>query len=256
MALGDSGDGRDLYAKLPDFATQRADELGKMLVPFVEFTDAYGSLVSRAVLALGAVPPSTRQDVGVRDLMADAFDFLYECRRPLLEGRAHVAFPLSRRAYETLSLLSATYQDEKLALRWDSGGQIGNSEVRKALAKLPFSEDEMALRKEYSFLSNATHPNRGMIAERFLGESNEYVLGSIGPPHLIVVLESAIRLVDLWFWLGALAGFVAKEALARSDPTFGADYMAASKDAQELKTAMVSEFNRLLEEEVTEPESS
>jgi len=99
------GSGATLYRELAFFAETRRKELVSQLQPVISLMDSYGSLVARAVFALGTVPPKSRQDVVVRDLIADVFDFLYEWRRPLFEGRFHVAFPLARRAYESLSLL-------------------------------------------------------------------------------------------------------------------------------------------------------
>ncbi|MGA2403134.1 MAG: hypothetical protein ABSG91_15750, partial [Syntrophobacteraceae bacterium] len=96
--------GASLYRELAFFAESRRKDLLSQLQPVVSITDSYGSLIARAVFALGKVPPKSRQDAVVRDLIADVFDFLYEWRRPLFEGRFHVAFPLARRAYESLSL--------------------------------------------------------------------------------------------------------------------------------------------------------
>lgn len=242
-------EGRKLYRDLPTFATGRDQELRAMLTPFVDITDRYGELVSRAVLALGRVPPRNRQDAIVRDLLADVFDFLYEWRRPLLEGRVHVGYPLGRRSYESLSLLSAVLQDKDLATRWDSGKQIGNSQIRSALTSLPFYEDETSLRELYSFFSKGSHPNRDLVSERFLGEGNEYVLGSIGRPSLVLVLDSSISLLGLWFWFGALVAYVAREPLASSDAVFGSHYLETARDAQEISRWLADNYNRLLEQD-------
>lgn len=214
----------------------------------MDVTDRYGELISRVVVALGQRPPRNRHEAIVRDLIADTFDFLYEWRRPLLEGRLHVGIPLGRRAYESLSLLSTLFQDRELALKWDSGAQIGNAQIRKALSTLPFRESEESLRDLYRFFSQGAHPNRDLISERFLGEPNEFVLGSIGRPSLVLIAHSAIRLLGLWFWFGALTGFMAARPLARTDPAFGQDYLATAKFAQEVNEWLVSEYNRLIDE--------
>ncbi len=237
---------------LPLYAETRRKELLNQLQPVLDLADAYGSLVARATIALGTVAPKGRQEEEVRDFMADVFEFLYEWPRPLFEGRVQVSLPLARRAYESLSLLSACHQDASIARRWDSGKQIGNAEIRKALAKLPFPESEQAMRDLYKFFSKGTHPNRELIAERFLGDGNEFVLGSIGEPELVLVVDQCMHLVDMWFWFGALVGFLAKEELAKTDPSFGKDYMETATQAAEIKQWLVESFNKLLPERQAE----
>ena len=237
-----------MYGQLHEFAETRRSELTKRLHPTLEIADAYGVLVSRAVVALGEKAPASRQEVVVRDLIADVFDFLYEWPRPLFEGRLHVAFPLGRRAYESLSLLSACHQDTSIAERWDAGRQIGNAEIRKALANLPFHESEEALRELYRFFSLGTHPNRDLIAERFLGDGNAYVLGSIGQPSLIIVVDQCHHIVQMWFWFAALVGYVARQVLQESDATWGDDYLIVAAEAHRVAEWLVGYYNTLLEQ--------
>jgi len=247
--LGHLESGADLYRKIPYFAETRRKELSIILNRVISLAHSYGSLVARAVWALGNVPPKSRQDVVVRDLIADVFDFLYEWPRPLLEGRLHVAFPLARRAYESLALLAACFQDASIAERWDQGEQIGNAEIRKALSKMPFPESEESLKDLYKFFSKATHPNRDLIAERFLGDGNRFVLGSITQSGLLLVLDHSMHLVDMWFWFGSVVGFIAKEPLEESDPSFFKDYFATARKAAEIKKWLGESFNKLLEKE-------
>lgn len=221
----------------------------------ISLTDSYGSLVARAVFALGTVPPKSRHDVVVRDLIVDVFDFLYEWPRPLLEGRLHVAFPLARRAYESLSLLAACYQDASIAERWDRGKQIGNAEIREALAKMPLRESEESLKELYKFFSKGTHPNRELVGERFLGDGNEFVLGSIGKPDLLLTVLHCMRLVEMWYWFGALSGFAAREVLTQVDPTFGADYRNTAERASQIKKFLAEGFSHLWEEYETQARS-
>ncbi len=246
--LGDSGSGADLYRKLKGFADRRRRELTTQLQPVLDLADAYGALIARAVVALSSTPPKSRHDTVVRDLIADVFDFLYEWPRPLFEGRLHVAFPLARRAYESLSLLSACYQDPSVAERWDRGEEISNAEIRRALAKLPFPESEQAMKDLYKFFSKGTHPNRDLISERFLGDGNDFVLGSIGQPELVLIVDHCHRLVEMWFWFGALVGYVAKEILVRTDPAFGKDYQATAARAQEIAKWLIKSFSKLLDQ--------
>ena len=240
------GSGADLYRKLKDCADLRRREITAQLQPVLDLADAYGALIARAVLALGSTPPKSRQESVVRDLIADVFDFLYEWPRPLFEGRLQVAFPLARRAYESLSLLSACYQDASIAERWDGGEQISNVEIRRALAELPFPESAQATKDLYRFFSKGTHPNREMIPERFLGDGNTFVLGSIGQPELVLILDQCHRLVEMWFWLGAVVAHVAKDIWVHGDPSFGSDYLATAARAREIAQWLVKSFNELL----------
>jgi hypothetical protein len=219
-----------------------------MLQPVLDLADAYGSLIARATLALGSTPPTSQQERVVRDLMADVFDFLYEWPRPLFEGRMHVAFPLGRRAYESLSLLSACYQDRSIAERWSRGQEIRNAEIRKALAKLPFAESEAASKDLYRYFSKGSHPNRELVAERHLGEGNEFVLGSIGQPELVLVVDHCHFLVQMWFWFAALVAHLARHPLHATDPAFGKDYLATARQAQKIAEWLVENLNRLLVE--------
>lgn len=245
--IHDSTSGSDFYRKLPAFAEGRRRELLAQLQPVHDLTDAYGELVCRAVVALGSTPPNSRHDSVARDLIADAFDFLYEWRRPLFEGRLHVAIPLARRAFESVSLLSVVHQDPSVAKRWDGGEQISNREVRGALATLPFAESKDTLQSAYNVFSRGTHPNRDLVSERFLGEGNGFVLGSIGQPEVVLVVDQCIQLIDLWFWFGALVGHLAREPLAACDPSFGSNYLTVAERAAESKKWLVSRYNTLLE---------
>lgn len=238
--------GEQLYRRLADFAETRPKEHLRQLQPVLDLAASYGSLVSRAVVALGSVPPKSRPDVVIRDLIADVFEFLYEWPKPLFEGRPHVAFPLARRAYESLSLLSACFQDQSIAKRWDDGEQIRNTEIRKVLASMRLPEPEQEMRDLYRFFSKGAHPNRDLVAERFLGAGNQFVLGSIIQPELVLIIDHCICLVEVWFWFGALAGYVAKELLAQCDPSFGKEYLATAGRAAEIKASLAKGFNELL----------
>lgn len=244
--------GEQFYRQLPEFAAIRHKELASLLQPVLDLAASYGSLVSRSVAALGSVPPKSRADVVVRDLIADVFDFLYEWPRPLFEGRVHVAFPLARRAYESLSLLSACFQDRSIAERWDRGEQVGNAEIRKALAKLPLPDSEQEMRELYRFFSQGSHPNRDLVPERFLGDGNQFVLGSIIHPELVFIVAHCRHLVDMWFWFGALAGYAAKEILVQSDPSFPNDYFPTAERAAQIKAWLNKGFNEVVKKRQSE----
>lgn len=180
--------GEELFRMLPSMAEQRREHLTGRLEPMIALSDSYGLLVSRAVRVMGLVAPPSRQECVVRDLIADTFDFLYEWPRPLLEGRVNVAWPLGRRAFESLSLACACAQDAALAEKWDRGAQVKNADIRRALSEAAFAESEVAMKEFYKLFSAGTHPSRDVIGERFLGNGNQYVLGSMGEPEFVMVL--------------------------------------------------------------------
>jgi len=157
-------EGRRAYAELAEYASLRTSELAPMLEPVVRVTDAFGALICEIVLVLGKTPPSSAKDAMTRDLMADVFDFLVEARSLILKGKLEVAYPLARRAYESLSLMVACHLDEQLAKRWRTGKEIGNAEVRRVLGKHPLGEPEDQTRETYRFFSQTTHPNREHMA--------------------------------------------------------------------------------------------
>jgi hypothetical protein len=211
-------------AKLNEYSDHRRRELSTMFFPVVEVTDHYGELICRVTIALGESQPTSSQDVVVRDLMADVFDFLWEWRRPLFEGRLQVAYPLARRSYESLSLLSICAQDPSFADVWERGKKISNAEIRKALERASMAESADALKNLYSFFSKGTHPNRDLIPHRYLGEGNRFVLGSIGMPDLVLVTDQCIKLIQMWFWFTAAVGYFYRKVIDKVDTSFGNDY--------------------------------
>ncbi len=237
------------YEQVAAIAQYRESELRAMFVPIIEVTDVYGRLSARLVTLLGTVPPQNQHDVTLRDLLADAFDFLYEWRRPLLETRLNIAHPIGRRAYESLSLFAAIAQDASLGEKWEKGREIKNDEIRKALARTTMGESEEDLRALYKFFSQGAHPNRILIAERYLGQGNEFVLGPTGRPNLAPILDHFDKLVSCWFWFGAVSTFTWKELLLAHDEEYGRDYLAAARQANDVREWIRVNFNAVLAEE-------
>ncbi len=240
------------YAELDEYATVRSSELSKLLQPYIETTDRYGTLICRLTLVLGKTQPRSKRKVAQRDLMADVFDFLYEARIFIIKGKPEIAYPLARRAYESLSLMVACYLEPNLAERWMAGKKIGNAEVRKLLSKHPAGESEEMTKELYDFFSQAAHPNRDQVAHRFLGKGNEFALGAIGQPSLAMLADFALKTLNLWFWFGAFIGFVYAPLLVNADPGFKNDYDAAARMAQEVTPWLVEQFNRTLAQEQEE----
>lgn len=238
--------GEALYAQLPEISATCEQKLKSQLQSVQSLLESYGSFVAGATAALGSVAPQNRHDEIIRDLIADVFDFLYEWPRPLFEGRPNVAFPLARRAYESLSLLSACYQKQAIADRWDNDKQIGNAAIRKALANLPYPESEQAMKDLYKFFTEGAHPNRSLIAQRFLGDGNKFTLGSNVEPELCLVLNHCMHLVDMWFWFGALVMKFAVDTFSDIDYAILKNYRDIATRASALKRWLAESFTKEL----------
>lgn len=182
---------KETYKSLSAYAQTRTKEMTEMFIPFIDITDRYGLLICRITLILGNIKPLDIRDVVLRDLFADIFDCLYESRSLIMSGKLNVAFPVVRRAFESLSLLNLCAIDKSWAEKWHNGKEITNKDARKVLNKHPLGESEDEMRKLYKFYCLGSHPNRELIPCRFLGEGNQFVLGSIGKPNLLVVPEKA-----------------------------------------------------------------
>lgn len=236
------------YARLPEYSAQRTQEIEPMLRPYLDATDKYGRLLSRVCMLVGEQEPSSIQDSVVRDLMADVFDFLFESRGFITRGQTLVAFPLARRAYESLSLLHWCALDSKAADRWARGAKLSNSDVRKALAMHPMGEPEASLRKLYNFFCELTHPNREMIAFRGLGEGNRFVFGSVGKPNLVEVADYCMKHLELWFWFCPTVAYFYRDTILVRDPTFPDAHERARNHAQDVNRWLAEQYNLLLAE--------
>ncbi len=112
-------------------------------------------------------------------------------------------------------------------------------------------ESEESMKELYALFSEAAHPNRGLVANRFLGDGNEFVLGAIGRPSLALLADYALKTLNLWFWFGAFVSFIHRELLAEADPDFKAAYDAAARTAQEVAPWLAQQFNQVLAQEQT-----
>jgi hypothetical protein len=241
--------GRTDYSDLPRYAEIRSNQLAPLLAPYIEVTDRYGEILCRIVDVLGKTPPASPRDAAARDLIADVFDFLYEARPLIIKGMLHVAYPLARRAFESLSLLVACFLEPKLADRWIASEQVGHAEIRRVLAAHPMGEKETQTRDLCFFFSKATHPNRDYMARRFLGEGNEFVLGPIGQPSLAMSLDYALETLNLWFWFAASVVFRYRDVLSQSDPELFQMYHDAAEAAGPVAAWLREQFNHVLAEE-------
>ena len=144
--------------------------------------------------------------------------------------------------------MSICTQDPSFAEAWEKGKKISSAEVRKALANAPMAESEDTLKDLYRFFSQGSHPNRDLIAYRFLGNGNHFVLGSIGKPDLVFVTDHCIRLIQMWFWFVAAVGYSYREIIDKVDSSFGKDYLKTVEEAKTIISWLSENFNRLLQE--------
>jgi len=189
----------------------------------------------------------------LRDLMLDVFDFLYETRALILKGKVEIAYPLARRAYESLSLMVALYLQPRLVKRWIAGKEIPNSEVRGVLARHPFGgEPEDKTRDLYKFFAGFSHPNRKMMAQRYLGDGNEFALGSIGKPSLVLLADYALKTLGLWFWFGAVINWIYLPVLREVELGVKDSYYLAANAAKDVTSYLSEQYNRTLAQEKAE----
>jgi hypothetical protein len=239
---------QELYSNITEWEAKRFKESSQMLAPYVRVTDDYGVLMCRVMLILGKIPPVDTQDKVIRDLMADVFDFLYESRSLLLRNKCEGAYLLTRRAYESLSLLTLCCLDQNYAMKWHSGATIENAEVRRELAKHPLGEAEQSTRDFYRFFSNAGHPNRDFVGERFLGEGNEFVLSPYFLRPLTLITHYCIKLLSLWYWFAATVSYHYRDVIAAHDSDYGENYLAVAQCARDVADSLVENLNRLIKE--------
>jgi len=248
------------YFALAGYAEMRHNELSGILQPYLVATDVYGKMICAVTLILGKIPPGQRAlmtqtepnlslDTTLRDLIGDVFDFLYEARALILKGKLEIGYPLARRAYESLSLMIACYLEPRLVKRWVGGKEVPNSEVRGVLGKHPLGEVEDKTRELSQFFARFSHPNRKMMAQRHLGDGNEFALGSIGRPSLAMLADYALKTVNLWFWFGAVVHWMYLPILSEVEPSFKESYDKAANMAKEVAAYLAEQYNRTLAQE-------
>jgi hypothetical protein len=209
-------------------------------------------VICGVVHLLGSRPPISTQDQTARDLIADVFDFLYEARSLIIRGKLDIAYPLARRAYESLSLLVACGLDSKLSERWAAGKKVSNSEARRILSSHPKGENEEQLRDLYDFFCKSTHPNRDHVPNRLLGRGNEFTLGAIGRPNLTMLADYSIKTIELWFWFAAFVVSTNIAIISKDDQELLSIYRKASEAARPILNWFREQFNRVIHEERAE----
>lgn len=244
------------HRRLDEYAQGRHSELTGIFDDEVQLLVAYEQLVCRATLILGTHEPVNAEDRVRRDLMADAFDALYVARTVVFQGYASAAWPLMRRALESITLFEYFMLLPNEASRWSQGSRITHARVRKYLNKhsieiggTTMSDDEKRTMKElYSQFSEAAHPNRDLIPTRFLGEGNSFALGAIGMPEPLVVAHYVLSLINLWFFFAAAVGYAYRELLHSADSLYVRDYLAVAATARQVNEQLHAAWSELWQE--------
>ena len=231
--------GSEEYCQLSEYAKSRFFESNKIFKNEVNLLKKYEELICRLTLILGDNLPKDITDKSIRDLFADIFDFLYISRHLILESYASVAFPLLRRAFESISLMQYFMFLPNKAIIWNNGKQISNAEIRKYLDSHQMGTSEKSMKILYKFFSGAAHPNREYIPSRFLGEENQFVLGAIGVTDEKIRSNYIYNLLQLWFWFVASTSYHYKELLQFSDKKYIEDYMNIVNGALKLREALL-----------------
>lgn len=247
--------GSEEHRRLEEYAQTRFAELTVIFQDEIQVVTAYEKLMCRATLILGEHEPRDTADRAIRDLLADSFDALYTARRVVSEGYGSAAWPLMRRAFESITLIEYFTLVPKKATEWNQGKRIKHGSVRKYLNTHPVQlggkamsqYEKRALKELYSEYSEATHPNRSALPSRFLGAGNSFVLGAIGMPEPLAVAHHFLRLIDLWFFLAALVSYNYREILDSADDLFVDDYFAAAAKARQVSEALRTQWRQLWE---------
>jgi hypothetical protein len=145
-------------------------------------------------------------------------------------------------------MLAVCSADPAFAKKWESGQEIANADVRKRLAAQAIGEPLESTRELYKFFSKGSHPNRDMVPYRFLGKSNQFVLGAISMPDLIVFCEHCRQHLSLWFWYCAVATFRYR---ALTNAKYGEAYLRTAAEAKEIADSLVREMKRLRTEQTS-----
>ena len=87
------------------------------------------------------------------------------------------------------------------------------------------------------------------MAQRCLGNGNEFVLGAVGIPSLALLADYALKTLDLWFWFAALVSWIYLPVISEANPIFKEGYDEATTTAKEVASFLVEQFNLTLRQE-------
>lgn len=218
----------------------------------IDLAEQYEKYLCRVVLILGHMAPKDTCDGCIRDLIADVYDSLVLAKMAILQAHGPLAFPLLRRGFEGVCMIHYFVLKPSKSARWESGQEITNSQVRAFLGQHAMGESGDALKANYAFLSGGSHVNRDYVPHRFLGEGNAFILGSIGHPDIFASTDWLMRLLSLWFWVGATVTLRYGGELGRADPSLLGDYLELGNRVKPTLRSMEETLTKL-QSEMTKP---
>jgi hypothetical protein len=245
------------YSTLKEIEFERRKGIEELFTDELAFIDDCLALAARQVELLGEIKPSTIEDVSVRDIGCDAFEFLYEARGALVRNQSSVMFPLMRRAFESICLCNLFVVKPEFARRWASGKQINNTDVRKGLEHHPMTESVEALKQEYQFFSQGAHPNRTHVPYVFLGEGNQFTLAGIHPIDPLTLGGHVQHLIRLCYWYVGVFFWFHRETLpVLAGDDFGREFLNLTPRRHKILMMLGKQLDTLHEETMKKPEPS
>lgn len=236
------------HRDMDTISLEKETALSETFKAYVRIFSRYEALACQLTLQLGDHPPASEVDRACRDLFADTFDSLYVARRLVLRHYASSAFPLIRRAFETICLMEYFPHAPDRAKAWLRDEEIKNVEIRKFLEALG-SESGDGLKAVYKFLAGGAHPTRSFIPKRLLGDGNRFVLGSIMPLMYSGVSEYVLESLRTWFWYMAVANFTFMSMSLPVNSVYCDEYMSTAEEAQRAIKRLAQQMPRIVAED-------
>jgi hypothetical protein len=234
------------YCELAQIEVERRREIEEIFGEELAFVDDCLALAAKHVEMLGDIPPSSVEDVAMRDVCCNAFEFLYEARFAIAKNVPSVVFPLMRRAFETISLCQLFMASPEFARKWSKGRKISPSDVRKHLEHDPMTESVDQLREDYTYFSKGTHPNRTHVPFLFLGEGNKFPLGGVPPIDPAELGQFVLRLVQLSYWyVGVFAYYYRTSLQEQAGPQFIAELLSLTPRIKQIRSALETQLTGL-----------
>jgi hypothetical protein len=241
------------FSEMVATARARREEIESLFVDEFAFVDDCLALTAEIVAALGDIPPVAVEDVAIRDVSCDTFEFLYEARQALAENRPSIVFPALRRAFETASLCHLFVVKPEFAEKWSKGGKISNADVRKHLEGHPLVESVERLRQEYGFFSQGAHPNRTHLPFVFLGEGNKFTLGAIPPIDPLNLGLHVAHLMRICYWHVGVFMWRYRTLMAKLGEPFATDFLQLRPRMERLISTLDGQLEHLHKEHAKEP---
>ncbi len=241
------------FSELAGIEADRRVVIEEMFEHEFGFIDDCLALAAKQVEILGSIRPTSVEDVSMRDLGCDAFEFLYGARGAIASNRSSVAFPVMRRAFESVTLCNLFITKPEFAQAWAKGKTISNTDVWKNLEHNPNIGSITEIREVYKHFSQGTHANRTHIPYLFLGEGNQFTLGAIPPVDALTLGTHLRDLVQLCYWyVGVFLWFYRESLPAIFGSDFAREFLGLTPRLKEIRLTLDEQLDRLHAEHMKE----